>query len=121
MLMFVPKLKYHPRYGQLFWSAGRATMKSEFRCGKRPRLLFLVHREELLRQARDRFRYVQRGESFGDLLGSSESHRIRRILGYAIEIALVACVWRATWPLLFPLQVGGEQPPVLATGVGEPG
>jgi superfamily II DNA or RNA helicase/HKD family nuclease len=40
--------------------------------GKRPRLLFLAHREELLRQARDRFRHVLRDESFGDLLGGGE-------------------------------------------------
>jgi superfamily II DNA or RNA helicase/HKD family nuclease len=40
--------------------------------GKRPRLLFLAHREELLRQARDRFRHVLRDESFGDLLGGRE-------------------------------------------------
>lgn len=37
--------------------------------GARPRLLFLAHREELLRQARDRFRHVLRDESFGELLG----------------------------------------------------
>jgi superfamily II DNA or RNA helicase/HKD family nuclease len=37
--------------------------------GSRPRLLFLAHREELLRQARDRFRHVLRDESFGELLG----------------------------------------------------
>lgn len=36
--------------------------------GPRPRLLFLAHREELLAQARDRFRHVLRDESFGDLL-----------------------------------------------------
>ena len=40
--------------------------------GSRPRLLFLAHREELLRQARDRFRHVLRDESFGDLLGGGE-------------------------------------------------
>ncbi len=40
--------------------------------GRRPRLLFLAHREELLRQARDRFRHVLRDESFGDLLGGGE-------------------------------------------------
>ena len=40
--------------------------------GPRPRLLFLAHREELLRQARDRFRHVLRDESFGDLLGGGE-------------------------------------------------
>ena len=40
--------------------------------GQRPRLLFLAHREELLRQARDRFRHVLRDESFGDLLGGGE-------------------------------------------------
>lgn len=40
--------------------------------GRRPRLLFLAHREELLRQARDRFRHVLRNESFGDLLGGGE-------------------------------------------------
>ena len=40
--------------------------------GPRPRLLFLAHREELLRQARDRFRHVLRDESFGDLLASGE-------------------------------------------------
>ncbi|MCL4841278.1 MAG: DUF3427 domain-containing protein [Bryobacteraceae bacterium] len=40
--------------------------------GRRPRLLFLAHREELLRQARDRFRHVLRNESFGDLLFGGE-------------------------------------------------
>ncbi len=40
--------------------------------GRRPRLLFLAHREELLRQARDRFRHVLRDESFGELLGGGE-------------------------------------------------
>lgn len=40
--------------------------------GPRPRLLFLAHREELLRQGRDRFRHVLRDESFGDLLGGGE-------------------------------------------------
>jgi superfamily II DNA or RNA helicase/HKD family nuclease len=40
--------------------------------GRRPRLLFLAHREELLRQARDRFRHVLRDESFGDLLCGGE-------------------------------------------------
>ncbi len=40
--------------------------------GARPRLLFLAHREELLRQARDRFRHVLRNESFGDLLLGGE-------------------------------------------------
>jgi len=40
--------------------------------GQRPRLLFLAHREELLRQARDRFRHVLRDESFGELLGGGE-------------------------------------------------
>jgi superfamily II DNA or RNA helicase/HKD family nuclease len=34
----------------------------------RPRLLFLAHREEILRQARDTFRHVLRDESFGELL-----------------------------------------------------
>ena len=34
----------------------------------RPKLLFLAHREELLRQARDTFRHVLRDESFGELL-----------------------------------------------------
>jgi superfamily II DNA or RNA helicase len=34
----------------------------------RPRLLFLAHREELLRQARDTFRHVLRDEAFGELL-----------------------------------------------------
>lgn len=40
--------------------------------GRRRRLLFLAHREELLRQARDQFRHVLRDESFGDLLGGGE-------------------------------------------------
>jgi superfamily II DNA or RNA helicase/HKD family nuclease len=40
--------------------------------GRRPRLLFLAHREELLRQAQDRFRHVLRDESFGDLLVGGE-------------------------------------------------
>ena len=38
--------------------------------GLRPRLLFLAHREELLRQARDTFRHVVRDEAFGELLAS---------------------------------------------------
>ncbi len=41
--------------------------------GRRPRLLFLAHREELLRQARDRFRHVLRDESFADLLTGSDA------------------------------------------------
>ena len=36
--------------------------------GLRPRLLFLAHREELLRQARDVFRHVVRDEAFGEIL-----------------------------------------------------
>jgi superfamily II DNA or RNA helicase len=40
--------------------------------GHRPRLLFLAHREELLRQGRDRFRHVLRNESFGELLAGGE-------------------------------------------------
>src|SRR5215469_15477844 len=36
--------------------------------GKRPRLLLLAHREELLKQARSGFRHVLRDESFGELL-----------------------------------------------------
>jgi len=40
--------------------------------GRRPRLLFLAHREELIRQGRDRFRHVLRDESFGDLMGGGE-------------------------------------------------
>ena len=36
--------------------------------GLRPRLLFVAHREELLRQARDTFRHVLRDESFGEIL-----------------------------------------------------
>jgi superfamily II DNA or RNA helicase len=40
--------------------------------GKRPRLLFLAHREELLHQARSRFRHVLRDESFGDLLAGGK-------------------------------------------------
>jgi superfamily II DNA or RNA helicase/HKD family nuclease len=40
--------------------------------GNRPRLLFLAHREELLRQAREQFRHVLRDESFGDLLYGHE-------------------------------------------------
>jgi superfamily II DNA or RNA helicase/HKD family nuclease len=41
--------------------------------GSRPRLLFLAHREELLHQARHRFRHVLRDESFGDLLVGGEA------------------------------------------------
>jgi len=41
--------------------------------GTRPRLLFLAHREELLYQARHRFRHVLRNESFGDLLIGGQS------------------------------------------------
>ena len=40
--------------------------------GLRPKLLFLAHREELLKQARTAFRHVLRDESFGDLLGGGE-------------------------------------------------
>lgn len=40
--------------------------------GSRPRLLFLAHREELLQQARQRFRHVLRNESFGELLSVGE-------------------------------------------------
>lgn len=40
--------------------------------GSRPRLLFLAHREELLNQARSRFRHVLRDESFGEILGGGE-------------------------------------------------
>ena len=40
--------------------------------GIRPRLLFLAHREEILRQARSTFRHVLRDESFGALLAGSE-------------------------------------------------
>jgi superfamily II DNA or RNA helicase/HKD family nuclease len=40
--------------------------------GNRPRLLFLAHREELLYQARSRFRHVLRDESFGNMLGGGE-------------------------------------------------
>lgn len=43
--------------------------------GTRPRLLFLAHREELLRQARDAFRHVLRDESFGSLLFGGEEPR----------------------------------------------
>ena len=62
--------------------------------GPRPRLLFLAHREELLIQARDRFRHVLRDESFGDLLvggkepagydhlfATIQSFRSRQLLG----------------------------------------
>lgn len=37
--------------------------------GLRPRLLFVAHREELLKQALDSFRHVLRDYSFGELLG----------------------------------------------------
>ncbi|MGC9199931.1 MAG: DUF3427 domain-containing protein [Acidobacteriaceae bacterium] len=40
--------------------------------GSRPRLLFLAHREELLHQARQRFRHVLRKESFGEILAGGE-------------------------------------------------
>ncbi|MBL8214146.1 MAG: DUF3427 domain-containing protein [Bryobacterales bacterium] len=40
--------------------------------GRRPNLLFLAHREELLRQARGCFRHVLRDESFGDILTGGE-------------------------------------------------
>lgn len=42
------------------------------RDGVRPSLLFLAHREEILRQARNVFRHVLRDESFGNLLTGSE-------------------------------------------------
>ncbi len=38
----------------------------------RPNLLFLAHREELLRQARTSFRHILRDSSFGELLTGSE-------------------------------------------------
>jgi superfamily II DNA or RNA helicase/HKD family nuclease len=38
----------------------------------RPRLLFMAHREELLKQAREAFRHVLRDESFGQLLAGGE-------------------------------------------------
>lgn len=41
--------------------------------GLRPRLLFLAHREELLRQARSTFRHVLREPSFGELLVGGDS------------------------------------------------
>ena len=41
--------------------------------GARRRLLFLAHREELIRQARDVYRQVLRDESFGELLVGGES------------------------------------------------
>ncbi|MCC6265110.1 MAG: DUF3427 domain-containing protein [Bryobacterales bacterium] len=43
------------------------------RDGVRPRLLFLAHREEILRQARSAFRHVLRDESFGSLLTAGEN------------------------------------------------
>lgn len=42
--------------------------KSVSNNGKRPKLLFVAHREEILRQARSAFRQVLRDGSFGDLL-----------------------------------------------------
>ncbi|HUX67250.1 MAG TPA: DUF3427 domain-containing protein [Terriglobales bacterium] len=39
--------------------------------GRRPRLLVLAHRAELLEQAQSAFRYVLRDESFGELLAAS--------------------------------------------------
>ncbi len=53
--------------------------------GVRPRLLFLAHREELLRQARDRFRHVLRDESFGELLGAGEEPTSHRYLFATIQ------------------------------------
>src|SRR5262249_28743477 len=38
----------------------------------RPNLLFLAHREELLRQARTSFRHILRDGSFGELLTGTE-------------------------------------------------
>lgn len=43
--------------------------------GLRPRMLFLAHREELLRQARDTFRHVVRDEAFGALLAAGSDPR----------------------------------------------
>ena len=44
--------------------------------GKRPRLLFVAHREEILKQARAAFRQVLRDGSFGELVvgGSNKNH-----------------------------------------------
>lgn len=40
--------------------------------GLRPRLLFVAHREELLKQALDSFRHVLRDYSFGEVLGGGQ-------------------------------------------------
>lgn len=43
--------------------------------GGRPKLLFLAHREELVRQARERFRHILRDESFGEVLAGGTEPR----------------------------------------------
>ncbi len=56
--------------------------------GARPTLLFLAHREELLRQARTSFRHILRDGSFGELLTGSDkperaSHLFATIQSFA--------------------------------------
>ncbi len=46
----------------------RRFARSEPSGGKPPRLLFIAHREEILKQALQRFRYVLRDMNFGDVL-----------------------------------------------------
>lgn len=53
--------------------------------GPKKRLLFLAHREELLRQARDVFRQVLRDESFGELLVGGESPRSYEFLFATVQ------------------------------------
>lgn len=64
--------------------------------GNRPRLLFLAHREELLHQARDRFRHVLRHESFGEILGGGEepselNHLFATIQSFRSRALLDSC------------------------------
>lgn len=64
--------------------------------GKRPRLLFLAHREELLDQARSRFRHVLRDESFGEMLGGGEepsglNHLFATIQSFRSRALLESC------------------------------
>ena len=72
--------------------------------GIRPRLLFLAHREEILRQARSAFRHVLRDESFGGMLAGGESPKDYEHLFATIQSAhsqdLVSKLGADYWSLL---------------------
>lgn len=56
--------------------------------GVAPRLLFLAHREELLRQARQTFRYVLQDAAFGELLtGAEEPARYEHVFATIQSVA----------------------------------